>query len=45
MKLVSVAIAELSAQRSHELRRQIEGEADIQVIAEADTPPAAQRRL
>lgn len=38
MKLVSVAIAELSAQRSHELRRQIEGEADIRVIAEADTP-------
>ena len=38
MKLVSVAIAELSAQRSHELRRQIEGEADIRVIAETDTP-------
>lgn len=41
MKLLSVAIAEISAQRSHELRRLIEGESDIKVVAELHSPHLA----
>jgi two-component system chemotaxis response regulator CheB len=41
VKLLSVAIAEISVQRSHELRRLIESEADIKVIAELHTPHQA----
>lgn len=41
MKLLSVAIAEISVQGRHELRRIIESEGDIKVIAELHTPHQA----